>query len=76
MNYLVAAFITLVIMLFVGIGILIVGPANVPIITSRAVLFAVIMTLASAFMVIGLVGLAVIGFIAVSKERGKEERAS
>jgi hypothetical protein len=76
MNNLVAAFITLVIMLFVGIGILIVGPANVPIITSHAGLFAVVMTLASAFMVIGLVGLAVIGFIAVSKEIGKEETAS
>jgi hypothetical protein len=34
------------------------------------------MTLASAFMVVGLVGLAVIGFIAVSKERGKEETNS
>ena len=76
MNNLVAAFITLVIMLFVGMGILIVGPANVPIITSRAGLFAVIMTLASAFMVVGLVGLAVIGFIAVSKERDKEEADS
>jgi hypothetical protein len=73
MNNLGAAFITLVIMLFVGIGILIVGPAKVPIITSHAGLFAVIMTLASAFMVVGLVGLAVIGFIAVSKERDKEE---
>ena len=76
MNNLVAAFITLVIMLFVGIGILIFGPAKLPIITSRVGLFAVVMTLASAFMVIGLVGLAVIGFIAVSKERGKEETNS
>ena len=76
MNNLVAAFITLVIMLFVGIGILILGPAKLPIITSRVGLFAVVMTLASAFMVVGLVGLAVIGFIAVSKERGKEETNS
>jgi hypothetical protein len=76
MNNLVAAFITLVIMLFVGMGILIVGPAKVSIITSRAGLFAVIMTLASAFIVVGLVGLAVIGFIAVSKERDKEEADS
>ena len=76
MNNLVAAFITLVIMLFLGIGILILGPAKLPIITSRVGLFAVVMTLASAFMVVGLVGLAVIGFIAVSKERGKEETNS
>jgi hypothetical protein len=76
MNNLVAAFITLVIMLFAGIGILILGPAKLPIITSRVGLFAVVMTLASAFMVVGLVGLAVIGFIAVSKERGKEETNS
>ena len=72
MDNLVAAFITLVIMLFVGMGILMVGPANVPVITSHAGLFAVVMTLASAFLVIGLVGLTAIGFIIVSKEKEKK----
>jgi hypothetical protein len=72
MDNLVAAFVTLVIMLFVGMGILMVGPANVPVITSHAGLFAVVMTLASAFLVISLVGLTAIGFIIVSKEKEKK----
>jgi hypothetical protein len=72
MDNLVAAFVTLVIMLFVGMGILMVGPANVPVITSHSGLFAVVMTLASAFLVIGLVGLTAIGFIIVSKEKEKK----
>lgn len=72
MDNLVSAFVTLVIMLFVGMGILMVGPANVSVITSHAGLFAVVMTLASAFLVIGLVGLTAIGFIIVSKEKEKK----
>jgi hypothetical protein len=72
MDNLVAAFITLVIMLFVGMGIMMVGPANVPVIRSHAGLFAVVMTLASAFLVISLVGLTAIGFIIVSKEKEKK----
>jgi hypothetical protein len=72
MDNLVAAFVTLVIMLFVGMGIMMVGPANVPVITSHAGLFAVVMTLASAFLVISLVGLTAIGFIIISKEKEKK----
>ena len=72
MDNLVAAFVTLVIMLFVGMGIMMVGPANVPVITSHAGLFAVVMTLASAFLVISLVGLSAIGFIIISKEKEKK----
>lgn len=63
MNNQTVAFIILVIMLFAGIGILMIQPAKLPIITSYPGLFTVFMTLGSAFIIIGLVGLAVIGFV-------------
>ena len=83
MNRTIIAFIVLVVLLFVGIGILMnpsilvnfsVSPAGGQTADNNPAIKAFI-TLGSAFLLVGLVGLAVLGFMIAGKDESQERQA-
>jgi hypothetical protein len=83
MNRTVIAFIILVVVLFLGIGILMNPTALVTFSMSSAVnqtadnnpAIKALITLGSAFLLVGLVGLAILGFMIARKDETQERQA-
>jgi hypothetical protein len=83
MNIIITAFIVLVVLLFLGIGILMnpsilanfSGPSAGGQTADNNPAIKAIITLGSAFLLVGLVGLAVLGFMIAGKNESQERQA-